>query len=106
MTPDSTNPENGHFFNLISRIPAGCSDSTVSFALFRGVGSGSFTFLAKQAPGSTYRDYSIFRGQSYRYKTFGVNSQGVYGPASAIITFTAIDNELPSVPTGVTAAGW
>jgi len=100
LTP-SINPENGRYLDL-QPTPGGCSDSTAGFSLYRALGNGAFSFLTTMKAGTVFRDWHVYRGQTYRYYARGMNTSGVEGPASSIVTMTAVDNEVPPAPTGLT----
>jgi len=101
----SVNPENGRYLDLQPTL-SGCSDWTTGFALYKAVGDGAFQYRARIAPGGTFRDWTVNRNQTYRYRVFPVNSDGVAGPASDILTMTVVDHELPPAPTNLEVTSW
>lgn len=100
------NPENGRYFDLSADLSGCNSNATSTWILYRALGAGAFRFHARLEPGQTFRDWEVHRGQTYRYRAHVANSEGKEGPGSAVLSFTADDNDPPPVPTNLSTSSW
>jgi hypothetical protein len=56
-------------------------------------------------PGEGHLDFNVYLGQTYRYTARGRNADGVEGPASPVVTMTAVDNSIPNPPANLVVTG-
>jgi hypothetical protein len=70
--------------------------------LFRGEGtSGSFVFLADMGTATSFDDYRVMPGKTYRYKTQAYNEWNRVGSWSGVSTATITDTTRPGAPSVV-----
>ncbi len=97
---------NGRYSDLTPAAPtSGCVETgtVAGFRIYRALGMGAFNILAKLNVGQSYRDWAIYRGQTYRYYARSFNADGKEGPSSSTYAVLIIDTEPPSAPLSVAA---
>jgi hypothetical protein len=97
---------NGRYADLTPSVPSGGCVETVPVAkyrLYRALGMGAFRFLANVTPGQAYRDWAVYRGQTYRYFARSMNADGAEGPPSTTYAVLIVDTESPAAPQNVSA---
>lgn len=91
--------EPGNGFQTKLSLTSQC-DGDLWFRAYRSVGtSGQFSVLSSLGAGTTFDDYRVERGQTYRYYAESYNAAGTVSSPSGTVTVTVTDVTSPSAPT-------